>query len=704
MNRNVKRLALSLVLSAGCFAASVIWFHSGKPAAGPGDRSPIARLNESSNDVQRKPLKRVIWESVSKNDDLFPGEAIRTTDNAEARIELVKSGTVIHLEPNSLVVLEENENGMSLDFLQGNMSVSSTGTGEGDSLTLKTGSGEVKVKSAEMSLSKRQDGKIDMAVFKGQAELQQDGKKIALDKEQSASFSEQGMTVDKDRVQILWPLAGETILLNLMKSEKLEVAFKPLAPGYTVSAEFGNSRTNLKPAGITAAGEAGKIPVAGKSGKWFVRLTAKSNEPGLPPLASNVVPLTIDPKAPPALVEPKPTVPVVRSKADEPVAFRWLNRHKLENQILEIAADPLFKNIKSKQTFDGDKTEHTEALADGVFYWRVTGFLKSKDKTEALSSNVAKFSVVSTWELKAPTPIYPEANQRLTYLDVQRAGVLFKWSAPAAVDRVAILVQRMNGNSAVTVLEKELETTMIKLADIKPGQYQWTVTSINPKDGTKKASELQTFTVDEMPKIDWAEMPAVYEYPTPTPSLRAEWKVPAQAVASYRFRAENKDLANGEPEWQSAKLNEFTALIPTDGDYDIFVEALNQKGQTIAQSDRRTVTVKRRPLLPAPQWTQNTPDTFKSDAKGNLSFGWEEVEGAKHYLMILETESGKVVEKKEVRRTTASFNRLKPGQYKVRLKTVDSLQRPSDESSAKDLLVPALSDIQAPKFKNLKVK
>src|SRR5690606_5141089 len=118
--------------------------------------------------------------------------------------------------------------------------------------------------------------------------------------------------------------------------------------------------------GISAVGEAGKISLRGKSGKWFVRLTAKSEDPSLPPLASSVVPVTIDPKSPPSLVEPKPGTPVLKESAEAPVAFRWLNRHQLENQILEIALDPQFKNVKTKQTLDGQAGEFETALDDGT--------------------------------------------------------------------------------------------------------------------------------------------------------------------------------------------------------------------------------------------------------------------------------------------------------------------------------------------------
>jgi hypothetical protein len=172
--------------------------------------------------------------------------------------------------------------------------------------------------------------------------------------------------------------------------------------------------------------------------------------------------------------------------------------------------------------------------------------------------------------------------------------------------------------------------------------------------------------------------------------------------ANYRYKVTPK--AGGEAEWHTTKQTLFDIPVASEGEYDAVVEAVNAKGQTIAQTETRTFKVKRRPLLPAPQWAQNTPETIKSDAKGNLSLNWQEVDGAQHYLMILENEDGKVVEQKEVTRTTASLNRLKPGQYKVKLKSVDSLKRPGLESPAKPVVVPSLSDIRAPKIKQMKVK
>src|SRR5581483_6429709 len=140
------------------------------------------------------------------------------------------------------------------------------------------------------------------------------------------------------------------------------------------------------------------------------------------------------------------------------------------------------------------------------------------------------------------------------------------------------------------------------------------------------------------------------------------------------------------------------------GRYQIVVEALNAKGQMLGQSDVRSIDVKRMPLLPAPVWASNTPDIIKADGKGNLSLGWEKVDGAQNYLMILETPDGKVVDQREVSRNTASLSRLKPGEYQVHLKSVDGFKRPGADGEKRKVEVPPTSDIKAPKIKAMKIK
>lgn len=706
MNRNIKRVAFALIVSASSFAGTVLWFNSVEKEAPVVDRAPIALLNESINEVQRQPVKRVIWENVTTNESLFAGDRIRTSSSAEAKIRLLKSGTVIHLEPDSLVILEENEKGLSLDFLEGNLFVQSADGGASDDITLKSGANQVKLNSADLSLSRDQSGAVNMAVFKGSAELSQGDKKIALNKETSATLSESGASVDLDRIQVVSPHPGDAVLLNLIRNENLIVAFKQLNPAYKVSVEWGSTRSNLKPLPAVAFGDQGKIAFEAKSGKWFMRLVANSEDPGLniKQMSSNIFPVTINPKAAPTIVEPTAAEPVIKGGSDKPVAFRWLNRHKFVSQTIEVATDKDLKDIKIKKTFEDQTAKYEEVLPQGKYFWRVTGVVESQGKTESLMSPVMSFAAQDKWELRAPTLIAPAHKNHLSYLGSQKDGVGLKWQAPIGVKKFDVLVRRKKGNDWEVLTQSTVDVDIFRIMDPKPGLYQWRVTSWHPENSSKKDSEAWTFTVGEMPKVEWAEAAPLYEFSTPTPTLRAQWKPSERAPSAYRFRVIPKNNPSAEAKWESTTNTFYEAALPSEGEYTAYVEALNERGQTIAASEGKTFQLKKFLLLPAPNWSQNTPENLQSDAKGNLSFAWEPVTGADHYIMVLEEDSGKVIEKRKITRTTASFSRLRPGNYKVHLKSVDTQKRPGDKAASKALVVPATSDINAPKIKSMKVK
>lgn len=520
MNRYLKRLIIAIFISAGCYGANLAWFKlDNSPIKSETGKSPIARLSAADNDVQRKPQTRIIWQSLAKNDDLFTGEAVRTSDKAEAKIHLLKSGATISMEPNSLIVLEENEHGINLDFLEGNLFIAQSENSANEDLTLKTKSAEVKIGAAtEVSASHAEDGQIDLAVVKGQAELQQGNKTLKLDPLHSAQIGSTDSKIEIRRLQILSPRTSEPLTLDLIKGEKVEVKFSPPPPGYKVNAQWGPSRADLIHSSAIVDADSGRWMLPVKSGKWFLRISATSEDKVQPSYSSPTISFTVGQKAVPTTAMVKP------------------------NQ-----------------------------------------------------------------EFKAPPPnVVPQA------------------------------------------------------------------------------------------KMVWAKVDSIQEYSSAQPSLFVQW-LPFDHAHMYRYRL------NDEKTWITTKQTSISISVPADGDYHFKAEAIDESGNTIAELEPRIFSLRKSPLLPAPRWL-NADTILKSDEQGNLNIEWHKVEGAKYYLMILETEDGKVIDKKEIKRTTASLSSMKPGQYRIKIKSVDSALRESVNSAEREFSVPKVSELKAPRIKNVKVK
>ena len=297
-------------------------------------------------------------------------------------------------------------------------------------------------------------------------------------------------------------------------------------------------------------------------------------------------------------------------------------------------------------------------------------------------------------------------GSRLSYIDASKKGLVFKWQPGPGAHSFQLTLQRKNEKGEWTpLLERKSDATLATLKDLKPGAYQWKVTTFDENQKASKASDPSTFSIEELTKLEWASNEPVleHEYTTPTPTLNAQWKSVANAHSySYRLAAEGSELDDAQK--GTTKQNLLDIPVKADGRYSAVIEALDAKDQVLAISDPKIYVVKRRPLLPAPRWASSTPPVLKSDGKGNLSLAWEAVDGAKHYLLIMEDGSGQVINQRAVERNTASVKRLKPGLYQIKIKPVDSYQRPGGESAPKTVEVPDTSDIRAPKIKALKVK
>src|SRR5688572_4937445 len=130
LKQNRKRIIRAAFVSLVGFAATTLWFGADRDDSNTGARRQVAVLVKAVNEVERRPEKRVIWQKVEETEPLYAGEAIRTSDISEASIRFIETGTQIELEPDSLIILEEQAGQLALNFLKGNLFVSVGGQGD----------------------------------------------------------------------------------------------------------------------------------------------------------------------------------------------------------------------------------------------------------------------------------------------------------------------------------------------------------------------------------------------------------------------------------------------------------------------------------------------------------------------------------------------------------------------------------------------
>lgn len=725
MGNYLRRLVLAFCLSATCYYATEDWYRRTNVAIESGlHQEPIALLQELTNEVQRKPVTRVIWETISKDENLFAGEAIRTSESSEAKIVFLKSGTVIELEPDSLVVLEETDSGLSLDFLKGNLFVKSTGQGgaAGAGLTLKSGKSEINLQNADVSLSKSQGEDVDVQVHGGVAKIKQGEKTLTLDQSQSGTLSQQGLDVTKNQFQILTPAPGDSVYVDSKRRELVTFQWQKISPDYTVFVERGANRTNLiRNQTQSALGSAGQVGVTSKMGKYYWRLVAEPNKPGLPVLKSSIVPFSVIAKTPPVPLEPEHQAQLVLESKQPTVRIKWANPAKLKSLLVEVASDPQLKQKVIQEPLSEKLNFKDLALnKSGDYFWRLTGFMEIKGKLQPVSSEVRKFQIQMGAELVPPELRSPLPQQSISYNQVVEKGLFLSWDPVPGITAYQVKIEKAGAVGErglastnpqdlnyTSILDEEVKASPVRANDLTPGTYRWTVVSLDSSGKASSPAPLRIFTITDVPRVDWAQgpEPEEYLYYTGRPSMNLQWlKGTNDKVVSWRYKMADDDQELESATWKPTNKPEIREYVKEAGSFKVQIEALNDKGQTVAKSTVKEVTVRPKPLLPGPQFAPDLPDILQANRKGDLSLKWDPVNGAQKYHLVLKNKAGKVIKQETVATPSLELQRLSPGDYQLFVQTIDEHNRPGPLSSAKSVQVPRTSDIKAPKLKTIQVK
>lgn len=683
ISKTSRRLLLSFLLSVACAGGTHYWYINGSSiASNYGNQQPIARLTEYSNEVHRRPLKRLIWQNLSQNDSLFGGEQIRTQSNSTAVIEVLDGGAIIELESGSLITLEKNDGKLSLDFLQGNLFVK--GGGEGSDLNLKSGGKELSLGKAEVSLGKGADGKMDVQVFKGTVD---------------------GATSTADSFQIVSPapLAEVFAYPDLRKSIAWEWKID-LDPKFQLSIEAGKTRTELKALpGVEIKGKKalGTLP----PGDHFWKIVAVNPNNPTENLESKIYKIKVLPIRPPIAIYPERNAQIAVLDTKPEIPIRWVNPGKLENLVLEFAESKDFK--KGYQSIAvKDKEEHLiPQLKKGSYFWRVTGFLpKTK---EAVLSEVMNFSATIEKAFTGPELVQPEDKSKFLGDEKRPVPIRLSWKPVPGAIQYRVVVKELDSKKDREFVAAGTNFTIDKA---EAGNFEWQVYAIDSKQLKSPLSQAWSYRVSKLPRITWKD-PAErsdYFYYTQTPELSVEWQAAPVATEKYRLLYKKALIDKAEAEkTEKAVLVESTLAkfpLPENGEWTVQVESLNSEGTAIARSAEKTLNVNVAPLLAAPTFSPVLPNPIKADRKGAMTLQWMKVPEAVAYQVELLNPAGVAVKTQKVEGSQISYDKLRPGKMKVKVQAIDKAQRRGIASEAREVIVPDSSDVRAPKMMKVEVK
>lgn len=735
MDRFVFRILWALMATGGAIATTFIWYHLTEDHRSLDTTlgQPIARPIEILNDVQRKAKTRVIWQNIGPYENLYSGEEIRTSENSEVKISLLHNGTTIHLEPDSLVVLQEAPGQVELDFLHGNLFIKSADDPnrrlDKAELIIKSGNSKIDLAKTDLALSKKVKGNLEVQVLKGQANVQTGNKSVTIAQDHVGVVSESGVRVNYDTLTVISPVSGKTIYIHPTAPEPIEVRWKKISPQYNLAVELGASRTRMQILNqAPVKGHVGSLKIPLKAGTFYWRLSAVHPDPKLPSLKSLVHRVNVLPMIPPLTVAPGNNEILIRYPDEDPtVHFKWANPSGFSSIVLEIAQDKQLKKSLVKNTFQDELAYDLRDLGPGNYFWRLTGYLPSQ---EFISSVVQSFSVTHQEILGVPRLVAPLDQQTLHFSKVQDSGVYLEWKEATGakqyrikMDRVYRLAQRKpssvhlgvmpgeppDGSGEVvseTVIEERIPMNHYRFLGFQPGVYRWSVRSIGRRDQISDSSLPRHFLIKGTEQLNWGrDTASPYYYSTDRPTLFLSWDHSQQLSSQWRLRwAAGNELNEVAHEINLSRSQELLTL-PIPGPYTVQVQALSSKGAPLAATSMRTFQVLPLPSLPAPEFSEKIKllNPITAEKNGSLALEWLMVVGAKAYIVEIRNSEGFLLEQMKFNQTQARVSKLRPGSYQLVLRSVDEQNRVGKPGDTKQLLVPSISDVRAPSLKGIKV-
>lgn len=403
------------------------------------------------------------------------------------------------------------------------------------------------------------------------------------------------------------------------------------------------------------------------------------------------------------ILSPDTTKPLyINAISPEPVMIQWSGLPPDAQVQLETGSSR--KQIVPTSSEKLSKNQVQVLWKPGIYYWK----LKAMDpdtRNPMGESPIYKTEIIGRYP---PTPVSPEPN---FIIQTRKSAetITLRWSTPQ--DYTEVLVELQNETTKQKLVNKRFPTSVDfhDVPNLPLGSYSWKLTAF-PIDKTKPlAGPTHQFFINEKRiikiPITWnANLQSTQYFVNTDPKLTLMWDPDtSDRVKKWKVHVapEGPPLLKGES--SDTRQIKFEKVLAKVGRFIASVEAYDDEGDLIGNSEVRTFDVAVLPLLPAPSLTPNDNSEFLARPDGSLGIKWDTLSGAKDYQILVRDNSGKIISEYSSDSPTYKLTNLMPGSYSVQVGATDTYGRRGELSMKRSLIVPDKSEVKAPKLKKIKV-
>ena len=707
---NFTKLTIAALLSGLGMYATHLWYESQEPlyfASSLG--KPVATLKRAVNTVQRRPQKRLLWQPVKQGNILYKGDTIRTLADARGTVRLNGSNIEIFLDPDSLITLEKTKEGVTLDLLSGNLDIKKidkqTKASKVDKniaeesqtggLTIKSGSSKIEIvdNKTELSLGVDKAGKTSVTVSRGEARVESvRGRVVKLEKGKSGEIGKRGSIKKAQAILALFPKRGAVVDLGQKSSKTIKFRFSGIEDKKAdVFLELGNTKETLQQRKLAQGSQTGTASI--NIGDFYWRVLAMKS--GQIVQTSDFFKATGVSYPPPEILSPSDGGRVVlkKKKKKAAVVFDYLFDSIYSDGRLEVSRNKNFKK-SSKWKVRGNNSKKVR-LSKGSYYVRLSG-VNSRNKI--MRSKVHFFRVENAKPAKRLTVLSPEVGKIFALTDLSRASI--SWQPRPMAESYLLELDRSEEDY---VEEFEVNSTKFPLKSYPLGQYKYRIRSIDKGNLPSLWTVWRKFEIVKPPvqKLAFLNLEKGVYYYDGKPKMVLKWKdIPAVKKWRLRYSRALQRLVYNEIKWMDLDRASYSKNLSQNiVKYYAEVEGFDEDKNKLAVIDRVRVRIEARPLLRLPAPVSRAGQRIVGKASGKVKVSWAPVEGAKQYIIeVYEVGSDEVVETKNVNgeKTSVVLRKMLPGDYLIRLATVNKADKVGKKGRKIAVTIPAVSNIAPP--------
>lgn len=581
----MRRILFAAFLSASIIAGTQWWYHYSMKATNNSHYDhPIAFAQQLNHDVHRKASDKLIWYPLKEWDPIYSGESIKTSGDAEIRIQFTDGHRYIDMEPDTLIVLKQEDQQTHVDLRDGSIFV--TAANEENNFVVQSGQQNIEIGQATVQLSKNKD-KTDVQVLKGKIKLDNKGQV----KEINAGVKTTG-------VEILSPPIDQAYFVNPDFIEPIQFKWKGFLAGTQVSLWVGKNRKDLQETSAPKGANADAIPYRLPVGKHYFQLVATDPATEQVLQKSPVYRLEITPRYAPAILAPLPNSFLQKDPLSPNVDFKWNTPEGTQSVSIEIGTDPDLRNKVVYQNL-GVTSLFKQNLKEGEYYWRVSSNYPGINKP--ISTAIMKFSLSSKpkveEKIRLPVAIqwiHPMDRATQNYLNEPIANL--GWTS---TEKQQVRLWRIKISDDLKILQEDRteEMKVVTTQDLnakiplkKEGSYLAVVEALDEKQQVLAKSSIKEFRLLPLPALPAPELlPKDVEFQGDNQGrVKITWKrVPgAQEYWITLYTQEGREISTRIDKNKDIEIN---TLLP--GTHKIDIYAIDSNGRKSQRKTARTIKI-----------------------------------------------------------------------------------------------------------------